>query len=401
VPVVFSTPSSRPALTSDLQQDIKLLAAASSEYVTRNDDPGWINDMVGHTDPGSLVATADQHGVLPLFARALSLAGIHCEIAQARAREIAFRNLALTAELVHLMGALRGLGIRALTYKGPVLGQQLYGDATLRQFRDLDILVAPNEVLRTRDVLCQLGYKEAKQFSRPLLTKFINSQCEWQMMGTTSRTIVELHWALFPRYASLDLSFAELNHASVAIPIAGETVRTIGFSHLALALSAHGTKHFWHRLGWLVDFAVVLRSYTAADAEKLLDDAARKGMKRILLISAALVDKVLQLRLPKSFETAISDDCCARLLADNMQQSLWAGTIPEDLLSQNIVMLRSRECWSDQATIVSRLAFTPGPEEWQVALPEWAAWLYRPIRIARAARYFPRIIQWAFSFRKQ
>jgi len=25
-------------------------------------------------------------------------------------------------------------------------------------------------------------------------------------------------------------------------------------------LSAHGTKHFWHRLGWLVDFALVLRS---------------------------------------------------------------------------------------------------------------------------------------------
>lgn len=84
-----------------------------------------------------------------------------------------------------------------------------------------------------------------------------------------------------------------------------------------------------------------------------------------------------------------------------MQQSLCAGVIPEDLLSENVLLLRSRERWSDRVKIVSRLAFIPGPQEWRwVAFPEWAEWLYRPIRIARAARYFPRIVQRAFSSRK-
>jgi hypothetical protein len=354
-----------------------------------------------HPDPESLVAAADQHGVLPLFARALSLAGIPCEIAQARAREIAFRNLALAAELVKLIGTLRELGIQALAYKGPTLGQQLYGDVTLRQFRDLDILIAPADVLRTRDALCQLGYQEMEQFSSPLLTKHVSSQCEWQMTGTHSGTIVELHWALFPRYASFDLSVIELNQASVDIEIAGERLKALDFRHLALVLSAHGTKHFWYRLGWLVDFALVLRNYAVHDAEKLLDDAARKGMKRILLISAALADKVLRLRLPEAFESSISADPWARVLADNMQQALCAGGISEDLLSENVLMLRSRERWSDRVKIVSRLAFTPGPQEWRwVALPEWAEWLYRPMRIARAVRYFPRIAQRAFPWRK-
>ena len=344
---------------------------------------------------------ADQHGVLPLLAGALSAASIPSEMVQSRAREIAFRNLALAAELVKVLAALRDRGIQSLAYKGPALGQQLYGDMTLRQFRDLDILVAPEDVLRTRNDLCQLGYQEAEPFSASLLRKNIASQCEWQMTGTNSRTLIELHWALFPRYASFDISVTELNQASVAIKIAGEPVRALDLPHLALVLSAHGTKHFWYRLGWLVDFALVLRDYPDGDAEKLLQDAARRGMTRILLTSAALAKRVLGVSLSIAFERALSADDSVRVLVDNMQQSVCSGVAPEDLLTENVWLLRSRERWSDRVKIVSRLAFTPGPEEWRlVALPDWAGWLYRPLRIARAARYIPRIAPRAFSFRK-
>jgi hypothetical protein len=237
--------------------------------------------------------------------------------------------------------------------------------------------------------------------SHSQLRKHVGSQCEWQMRGTNSGTIVELHWALFPHYASFDLSVKELNQTSVAIEIADEDIRTLGLNHLTLVLSAHGTKHFWRRLVWLVDFALVLRSYAVSDTEKLLDDASRRGMERILLISIALAESVLQLRLPKSLAGAISADRCARVLADKMQHSLCAGEISEDLLGENVCLVCSRERWSDRVKIVSRLAFTPGPQEWRcVVLPQWAEWLYHPIRMARAARYFPRIVRRAFSSRK-
>ncbi len=398
--VGFSSPNSCAPVITDLRQDTQLLAAVCSEYVTHT-DTGWRDALAHHPDPGSLVAGAHEHGVLPLFARALSAARISCELAQLRSREIAFHNLALAAELVNVVGALRQRGIQVLAYKGPVLAQQLYGDVTLRQFRDLDILVAPADVLRTRDALCQLGYQEAKPFSTSLLRKHVASQCEWQMAGTDSGILIELHWALFPRYASFDLSVLELTQASVAVEIAGEQFRAPDLAHLALMLSAHGTKHFWYRLGWLVDFALLLRNYTDANAEKLLNDAARKGMKRILLTSAALVNRVLGISLPRAFERPISADRSVSMLAENMQQSVCSGVAPEDLLTENVWFLRSRERWSDRVKIVTRLAFTPGPEEWRVVtLPEWAEGLYRPLRMARAARYVPRIVQRAFSFRK-
>ncbi len=399
--VGFSSPNSCAPAITDLQRDTQLLAAVCSEYITHT-DTGWRDALANHPDPESLAGVADQHGVLPLLARAISVAGIPCESVRKRAREIAFRNLALAAELVKVVGALRERGIQVLAYKGPILGQQLYGDVTLRQFRDLDILVTPTDVLRTRDALYQLGYQEAEPFSTSLLRKHVASQCEWPMRGSNSGTIVELHWALFPRYASFNLSVTELNQASVPIEIAGEHVRVPDLHDLALVLSAHGTKHFWYRFGWLVDFALVLRNYAAGDAEDLLDDAAEKGMKRILLTSAALAEKILRVELPKAFENAISADRSARVLAETMQRLVYAGAISEDLLSENVFLLRSRERWSDRVRIVLRLAFTPGPEEWRlVTLPEWAEWLYRPLRLARAARYLPRIVQRAFPFRKR
>ena len=372
-----------------------LLADVCSEYVTQT-PTGWRNEVATHPDLERLASVADQHGVLPLLARALSLTDLHCEAVRAPARETTFRNLVLAAELVKLIGGLRKLGIEALAYKGPVLAQQLYGDVALRQFRDLDLLIPPADVMRCRDALCQLGYEEFEEFSGSFLRKHVRSQCEWQMRGTASGTTIELHWALFPRYASFDLSVKELIQASVAIEMAGETVRTMDLHHLVLALSAHGTKHLWYRLEWLVDFAMALQN-CGDDGEKLLQNSARKGMKRILLISAALAANVLHVRLAPEFESALRADEWAGGLVDDMQRSLVAGLVPCDLLSENVLLLRSRERWSDRAKIVSRLAFTPGPEEWRrVALPEWAEWLYRPMRLARAARYLPRIVQRAF-----
>ncbi|MEY2413794.1 MAG: hypothetical protein QOD84_2400 [Acidobacteriaceae bacterium] len=387
-----------PAGASDFTRDHRLLAAICSEYVTHI-DTGWEVALKHHPNIQLLVATADRHGVLPLLAHCLLQAGISCEIAQSRAREIAALNLRMAAENVRLIGALRSHGIQALAYKGPVLGQQLYNNLTLRQSRDIDILVAPADVLRARDIICQLGYRDLEESGKFLLKKVVSSNCEWQMRGTHSGTIIELHWALFPRYASIDLSVEELKRASVDIEIVGERLRGLDIGHLALALSAHGTKHFWHRLGWLVDFALVLRKSDIEGGDQLLRAAKRKGMSRILLITALLANKVLGICLPKTFEEAIFADVSSRVLACELQHGL-QGPGPEDLLQENIFRLRTRERWSDRVKIVSRLAFTPGPQEWNwVRLPQWAEWLYRPVRIARAARYLPRIAQSAFHRR--
>lgn len=116
----FFSSSGYPPATTDLERDVELLADVCSEYVTQT-DTGWRKELQRHPDHERLASTADRHGVLPLLARALSLAGIPSETVRARARQIVFRNLALAAELVRLVGALRELGIEVLAYRGSSL----------------------------------------------------------------------------------------------------------------------------------------------------------------------------------------------------------------------------------------------------------------------------------------
>jgi hypothetical protein len=58
------------------------------------------------------------------------------------------RIMQLTAQLVQILDRLKGQGICALAFKGPVLAQQLYGQPFRREFLDLDIMVPTEAVVR-------------------------------------------------------------------------------------------------------------------------------------------------------------------------------------------------------------------------------------------------------------
>ena len=47
----------------------------------------------------------------------------------------------LTSELIKIMKLLEENDIKAIAFKGPTLAQLAYGDVTLRQYVDLDLLV--------------------------------------------------------------------------------------------------------------------------------------------------------------------------------------------------------------------------------------------------------------------
>ncbi len=151
-----------------------------------------------------------RHGVLPLLARGLgalspgavppkALVGL-----RARYLERSQRAMLMTGELLGMLGALEEAGIAAIPYKGPVLAAQAYGNVSLRQFRDLDILVAPGEVDRAEAVLAARGYRHATpptEIERRLLRRV---SCEFELVRDDG-SMVELHWQLFGHYFALPL----------------------------------------------------------------------------------------------------------------------------------------------------------------------------------------------------
>jgi hypothetical protein len=95
-----------------------------------------------------LIQTAAQHGVMPLLYQSLNTtcpeAVPKANLAQLRNyfHTNAQRNLFLTKELLKLLTLFETHSIPAIPFKGPVLAVSAYGNLSLRQISDLDILGA-------------------------------------------------------------------------------------------------------------------------------------------------------------------------------------------------------------------------------------------------------------------
>ena len=60
------------------------------------------------------------------------------------------RNLFLVSELLKLLKLLESHGIGAIAFKGPVLALYAYGNLSLRQQLDLDILVRKRDIFESK-----------------------------------------------------------------------------------------------------------------------------------------------------------------------------------------------------------------------------------------------------------
>src|SRR5690242_16430591 len=99
-------------------------------------------------------------------------------------------NLALTAELFRVLEALEKQGVCATAYKGAVLAAQAYGDAALRQFSDLDIIVPQREIVAAHGALLALGFQPATGREPPDAFRQIPGQYAYRK---EPEMMVELH----------------------------------------------------------------------------------------------------------------------------------------------------------------------------------------------------------------
>ena len=74
-------------------------------------------------------------------------------------------NLLFAAELLRLLAEFRNSGIPVAAFKGVVLAESLYGDLSLREFCDLDLIVHAEDMFKAEDILAACGYRA--RFSRP------------------------------------------------------------------------------------------------------------------------------------------------------------------------------------------------------------------------------------------
>jgi len=387
-------PLDRPSAPASVAQEWTLLLAASCVN-SRHDER--IRRLLEHPiNWNALLGLADDHGASSLLHQNLSpLSDLVPLEVLARLRERyegnVRRSLFLTRELFRILDCLNALGIDAIPHRGVTLSEIYYDDMALRPAGDIDLFVRRRDVLRMRDAIRDLGYTRRLTIPQAVEPAYIASGYEYTFDTPAEKNLLELQWSLLPRFYSVDFNMEGLFERVANATVAGRSVKTPSPKDLLLVLSIHAAKHVWARLIWLCDIAQILQR-EKIDWDWVQWQARDLGIQRILHITLLLAKQFLEAAIPTELENAANRDATTRTLAGETALAVAAGTMYDtQQLSYFRLMMQLRERRADRLRFLSRLAFTPGPGEWEaVRLPEPLFPLYRLVRLARLAGRFMR-----------
>ena len=344
----------------------------------------------------SLLRMADQHGTSSLLYQNLARienavpSAVLASLLQSYERNIR-KTLFLTRELLRILDCLDGLGIEVVAYKGIVLSEVYYGDMALRRSGDMDLFVRKEDVSRIKSAVRDLGYTPRVFIPENAERNYIDSGYEWTFDSPAGKNLLELQWALQPRFYVVDFDMDGMFQRAVAATVARRRVKTPSPDDLLLILSLHAAKHVWGRLIWLCDIAQILKLGNV-NWDWIQSQASQLGIERILHITLLLANRLLETAIPPQIENAILADKAAHAFTGRIAVSIAAGVTYEDeQLSYFRLMMSLRERRMDRVRFLSRLTFTPGPGEWEaVHLPRRLFPFYRIVRLARLASRFSR-----------
>ncbi len=311
-------------------------------------------------------------------------------------------NVFLTEELLKLLRLFETNGIPAIPYKGPVLASRVYGDLALRIFSDLDIVVHREDIQKTKALLLSQGYRLNISLNPEQETFFLKSDLEGWFVRNDGRVMVEIQWGEpkdFPFSADFESFWEHLEKVSLE----SRTFLTFSPGDLLVILSMHGAIHCWERLSWICDLAELIKSYEGWNWKDLINQAEKKGWRRVLFLALFLAHDLLQAMIPEEIWQKVQADLALPVLADRVRKRLLQEDYgPKGPLENIFFHLKLAERFQDRIGYCLRLALHPTVVDWQAfPLPPSLFFLYHlihPIRVGAKygwnllSRFFPKSI---------
>jgi hypothetical protein len=335
---------------------------------------------------------AEYHGVLPLAARNLIEHGRGLPVEIQRSLRSAYeanlrRSLWFGAELSRIARHFESKNLRAVPYKGPVLAQAVYGDPGLRNYSDLDFLIAPADFERAKQTLAELGYRPTSDQTAAIERLWLWAGYERSFDGVAGKHLVELQWALLPYFHGVDLRVGDLTARAGRISLGGCKVACLSPEDCVIVLCLHAAKHLWTRLIWLSDIAEAV-SLESVDWSLVSARAKALGIARVLGVSFWMAKNILGSKLPAAAEQMVASDFRASAIGAKFAERLRRGdTYNFESTEYFRLILKLRERRADQIRYLWRLVWTPGTGDIAtVQLPEALFPLYRIVRICRLLR---------------
>jgi hypothetical protein len=252
---------------------------------------------------------AIRHGVAALVWQNINDLGLSAavpETERAILEGMRFKTIArvsyITAAAAEAVTALENEGIRVLLLKGLALEHSVYGSRGLRQMSDADLLVAPEDVLRARDILVRNGFVSDPMKSslyRQIILDLGNHLPEIHRSGIS----IDLHYRLFGPEGTTIIRRA-LDDPEM-ISAGGRTFFALPPGTALLGLVNHIFKHevkgeFQLRL--YTDIYLLLMKYGEGILdEKLMAEASEAGIADEMRVVMTIIEKFFGIAVPSAF----------------------------------------------------------------------------------------------------
>ncbi|MXO57599.1 nucleotidyltransferase domain-containing protein [Pontixanthobacter gangjinensis] len=213
---------------------------------------------------------------------------------------------------VHVAGllttAMREAGIACAVLKGIGVAAHYYDQPSDREMIDIDLLVDPNRYEEAETIVRAHGFDRFY----PKFALDHRKRASFRRLHNAMTFIrrndglqIDLHWRKVQNpvlMAHLDANWTRL---LVEDEAAGLPIPMLRPAAHALYIAAHGIKHGWVRLKWLVDIDRVIRGMTSDEIVEMLDLAELGQLGKMLAASLDLSQRILGTPLPSNLQDLV------------------------------------------------------------------------------------------------
>ena len=271
-----------------------------------------IEDLVGGgLDWDLLWRLTRTNGVTPLVYRTLSTicpAAVPSAIHDAFRRHLqvnALLNTVLAKELVAVLDALAAKGVRAIPFKGVTLAQTAYGDLSLRECADLDLIVDQASIPQARQALWSQGYQLTGQ---DVEGKRDSDEPYHFFQKKNGIVAMDLQWIMGRRHFGFRLDRCAFLDRLKPVHLPTKMVMGLCSEDLLILLCVHGSKHAWEQLKWTCDVAELVRRRPTLDWSRILFQADQWGCRRMVLLGLGMAKYLFDIVLPRAVLHEIESD---------------------------------------------------------------------------------------------
>jgi hypothetical protein len=292
--------------------------------------------------------------------------------------------LQLTAELFRVLEAFAKAGIEVMVTKGPPLAVRCYGDAGMRQYGDLDLIVRESDIKRATQGMLGFAYQPRVSLAAIEDEK---TPGEYAFRKSGTGLLVEFHTERTFRYHPRPLRIEKLFERRASVVIDGRDVPALSLEDELVLICVHGAKHFWERLMWIADVAALI-SRQPLDWDRALAVANEVGAQRILRLGLCLAADLLGAELPSQLAASVRSDRTVAKLAAQIESRLVHTELHEiGILQRAAFRVRMRDSLLPGLAYLLRLSLSPTEEDWTPGKEgERSAFMdaiSRPFRLAR------------------